>query len=176
MTKKPLLLAPALGGMLLLNAHTMPAPSVDPMLKETQPVQGQDPLDAARDALNLKKIQAMQRSLTAVLSTDAAGKHPAVNFTPNDRQIFLVWHDRTGAKGDWIRVSWLAESVDGVAKGQVLSDEEETLPSNGPFKSSFFLRPAKAALPLGVYRANLYKNTTLVRTLKFTVKPGTAKS
>ena len=81
-----------------------------------------------------------------------------------------MWQDRAGAKGDRIQVSWVAEAVDGIPKDRSLSEEAETLPGDGPFRSSFHLSPAKAALPLGIYRANLYKNTTLVRTLKFTVE------
>lgn len=164
--KKFLLVAFALCGMLLLNVRTMFAPD---LLKEPM-TGGQDPMEVARANHSKQALLSARRSLTAVLSTDAEGKHSGVDFTQNDKRIFLVWQDRTGSKGDRIRVSWVAEAVDGIPKDRPLSEESETLPGAGPFKSSFFLSPAKATLPLGTYRADLYKNTTLVRVLRFAVK------
>ena len=167
MTKKPLLITCALSGVVLLSGT--PSMLAPPILEE-RTTHMQNPLDVARDDLQRQKIQALQRSLHAVLSTDAAGKHPTRDFTQNDKRIFLVWQDQAGAKGDRVRVDWVAEAVAGLPKDRALSEETQTLSDAGSFKSSFFLSPAKATLPLGTYRADLYKNTTLVRILKFTVR------
>ena len=169
MHKKSILFPFLFCGALFLGVQRLPAP-----LRSTMggmPASGiPDPLDSARDDLLAQKIRTMQRSLTAVLSTDAEGKHLTVDFTPKDKQIFLVWQERNGFKGDQIRVSWVAEAVDGIPKGRSLGEEAETLPDAGAARSSFLLNPAKTNLPAGTYRAKLYKNTTLVRILKFSVK------
>ena len=101
MTKKSLLFTFALCGMLLLGTHRMFAPDISPMTKMSTSG-GQDPLEAARDKRDRAAVLAGRRSLIAVLSTDAEGKHPTVDFTQNNKQIFLVWQDKTGSKGDRI--------------------------------------------------------------------------
>ena len=67
-------------------------------------------------------------------------------------------------------MSWVAEAVDGIAKNRTLSEDSATLPGTGPFRSNFFLSPGKSSLPQGTYRADLYKNATLLRAIRFTVK------
>ncbi len=169
MHKKSVLFPFVLCAMLLLGAHRMPAPTQNPI--GSMPESGiPGPLDTARGDLLNRKVEAIRRSLTAVLAMDAEGKHPAMDFTQNDKQIFLVWQDQNGSKEDQIRVSWVAEAVRGMIKGKSLGEETQTLSNTGSTKSSFLLSPAKASLPAGNYRARLYKNSILVRILKFTVK------
>ena len=107
--------------------------------------------------------------ITASLFKDEKGKTPSMVFGPSEK-IYLMWKDPTGAKGDKVRIAWFAEDTGkAFPKNKKLSEGTQTLPGPSGFGTS--VAPSvQGGLPVGKYRVEVYNNTKLDVSVKFTIQ------
>jgi hypothetical protein len=109
------------------------------------------------------------KPLAASLATDAKGNSPTTNFPSTIPKIYLAWTDGTGTKGEKLRVVWIAEDAAGIStKNKKLTEGSETLPGPGSV-GTFYLPAPKGGFPVGKYRVEMYEDSKLAKTLRFSV-------
>ena len=115
------------------------------------------------------KASGPKKPLEASLALDEKGTGTGTTFAKNDAKIYLLVKDYSGAKGDKIRAVWIADDTGGaLPKGRKLNDFTQTLTQ--PAQNTTFFTQVSGGFPPGKYQADLYENSTLVKSLKFTVK------
>ena len=115
------------------------------------------------------KASGPKKPLEASLALDEKGTGTGTTFAKNDAKIYLLVKDYSGAKGDKIRAVWTAEDTGGaLPKGKKLNDFTQTL--SQPAQNTTFFTQVSGGFPPGKYQTDVYENSTLVKSLKFTVK------
>jgi hypothetical protein len=111
-----------------------------------------------------------KQPLEASLAKDAKGAGTGSTFSKGDARVYLLCKNPSGAKGDQLHVVWTAVETGGVfPKNKKMSEFTQTL--TGPGQGGVFYQPAPTGgFPAGKYRADLYNNGKLVKTLNFSVK------
>ena len=111
----------------------------------------------------------VKKPLEATLATDEKGGGAGTTFAKGDAKIYLLVKDVTGVKGDQIRAVWVADDTGrALTKGRKPNDFTQTL--TRPGQPTTFYTAVSGGFPPGKYHADVYENSTLVKSLKFTVK------
>ena len=123
----------------------------------------------APTAAAAQAVSGPKKPLQALLTKEDKGKAPVSSFASSTPKIYLEWNDESATKGEKLRVVWIAEDAAAFAgKNKKLSEDTTTLPGAGAY-GQFYLSSPAGGFPVGKYRADLYEDTKVSKSLKFTV-------
>ncbi len=110
-----------------------------------------------------------KKPLEVSLSKDAKEKGPETAFPAATTKIYLHYDAPSAVKGEKLHVVWIAEDAKGIStKNKKLTESNVVLP--GPVSNGDFYLPASATgFPVGKYRAEVYEDGKLFKSLKFTI-------
>jgi len=95
-------------------------------------------------------------------------------FTPMTPKFIDYFHSTGTAKGDKLRVLWIAEDVGDVAPPDTPLGEMEFTTGEDDYHGAFSLSKPACGWAVGKYRVELYVNDQLATSVKFTVAEGVA--
>lgn len=111
------------------------------------------------------------KPLEAALAKDNKGTSKTTSFGTKDPSIFVVLSGGDTAKGDKVKVAWIAEDVAGMSsKNKKLTESTQTSLGAGTAFGSYHIDAGKDGFPAGKYRADLSVNGKVIKSLPFTVK------
>ena len=106
-----------------------------------------------------------RKPITASLGKDGSGKGSMTAFASSDPSIYCVWKAETGTKGEKVRVAWYSDG----AKGKKLTENTQTIPGAGSISGSAHIEKPATGFPAGKYRADVYDDGKLAKSLPFTI-------
>ena len=111
----------------------------------------------------------VKKPLEASVARDDKGGGAGTTFTKSDAKLYLLVKDVSGVKGDQIRAVWVADDTGGAfPKGKKLNDFTQTLTGSG--QPTTFYTAVAGGFPAGKYHAEVYENSKVATSVKFTVK------
>ena len=114
------------------------------------------------------KASGPKQPMGVTMALDEKGGGAATTFAKSNAKIYVLIKNPSGVKGDKVRAVWTAEDTGGVfSKGQKLNDSTQTV--GGPGQITFFTQIA-GGYPPGKYKTDVYVNSTLAKSVTFTVK------
>ena len=118
------------------------------------------------------KPQAAQGNPEAALATDEKGKSAATSFPASTATIYLVTKNISGAKGDKVEASWVADDAGkALPAGKKFHVGAITLPDAKSYNPSLNVNgPVNGTFPPGKYHVVLSVGSKEIKSLKFTVK------
>ncbi len=111
------------------------------------------------------KVAGPKKPLTAMLGKDSTGKGSTTTFASSDPSVYCVWKAETAMKGEKVRVAWYSEG----GKDKKLTENTQAIPGAGSAGGSAHIEKPAGGFPVGKYRADVYDDGKLAKSLKFTI-------
>ena len=112
-----------------------------------------------------------EKSIHAILVKEG-DTTPVTKYSTDTAKLEALWKGSGLKAGDKIRAIWIAEDFGIAEKNNSRITESETTAYKADDDGAFALGRPKEGWPSGKYRLEIYVNTKLAETLKFTIEPG----
>ncbi len=112
-----------------------------------------------------------EKSIHAILVKEGETT-PVSKYSTDTAKLEALWKGSGLKAGDKIRAVWIAEDFGIAEKRNSRITESETTAYKSDDDGAFALGRPKEGWPSGKYRLEIYVNTKLAETVKFTIEPG----